>query len=152
MAKITIAVDSTAEPKQVLDALLDFSERRPDVWPGLSRDLYEVYSVGETSAEIKEGSSKPSRVWARERYDWSTPGVVRWTVEESNFCVPGSYVEARVRPGDGGGGSHVDLEWNRRGSNPKGRMIVVFMKLAGPAILKSYLTKTLNGLAEHSTS
>ena len=46
MAKITIAVDSTAEPKQVLDALLDFSERRPDVWPGLSRDLYEVYSVG----------------------------------------------------------------------------------------------------------
>ena len=47
MAKITVAVDTAAEPKQVMDALLDFTDRRPDVWPGLSRDLYEVYSVGE---------------------------------------------------------------------------------------------------------
>src|SRR5207237_10899996 len=103
MAKFNLSVDSKAEAAQVLGALLDFSERRPDVWPGLARELYEVYEVGDTSAVIREGSTKPAKVWARERYDWSTPGTVRWTVTESDFCHPGSYVEARVEPKPGGG-------------------------------------------------
>ena len=146
MARFNVAIDTRAEPEQVLDALLDFSDRRPEIWAGLARDLYRVYSVGETSAEIQEGSSKPIKVWARERYDWSTPGVVRWEVEESNFCQPGSYVQVSVRSADGG--SHVDLEWNRTPSNAKGRMAVAMMKVAGPAILRSYVTKTLDRLVK----
>jgi len=151
MAKFTVAIDSPAEPSKVLGALIDFTDRRPEIWPGLAPEFYEVYSVGEQSAEVKEGSSKPVKVWARERYDWSTPGVVRWEVEESNFCQPGSYVQVSVRPADGGG-SHVDLEWNRTPSNAKGRMMIVIMKLAGPSILKSYMTKTLQRLAENGSS
>ena len=147
MATFTVAIDTPASPEQVVDALIDFSERRPDIWPGLAREFYEVVSVGETTAEIQEGSSKPIKVWARERYDWSTPGVVRWEVLESNFCNPGSFVEVRVRPGEHGG-SHVDLEWSRTPSNAKGRMAVAMMKVAGPAILRSYMTKTLGKLVE----
>ena len=146
MAKFNVRIDTKAEPDQVRGALLDFTDRRPDLWPGLARELYEVYSVGETSAVIREGSAKPSKVWARERYDWSAPGTVRWTVEASDFCVPGSYVEVRVAP-RAGGGSRIDLEWNRTGANPRGRMIVAFMKLFGPSILRSYMRKTLDGLA-----
>ncbi len=145
MARFTVGIDTEVEPTQVVDALIDFSDRRPDIWPGLARELYEVYSVAQTSAEVQEGSSKPVRVWARERYDWSTPGVVRWEVLESNFCKPGSYVEVRVGPGQGGG-SHVDLEWNRTPSNARGRIAITVMKVAGPAILKSYMAKSLRGL------
>jgi hypothetical protein len=147
MAKFNVGIDTQAEPKRVIDALLDFSDRRPDIWPGLAREFYEVYSVGETSAEIREGSSKPIKVWARERYDWSVPGVVRWDVLDSNFCLPGSYVEVRVEPKQGGG-SHVELEWNRTPSNAKGRLAVGVMKVAGPSILRSYMTKTLRRLVE----
>ena len=45
MAKFTVAIDTPAESAKVIDALTDFSDRRPDVWPGLARELYEVYSV-----------------------------------------------------------------------------------------------------------
>jgi hypothetical protein len=61
-----------------------------------------VYSVGDTTAEVREGNRSP-KIWARERYNWSTPGTVRWEVMESNFCDPGSYVEARITPGERGG-------------------------------------------------
>ncbi|MDP9340517.1 MAG: SRPBCC family protein [Actinomycetota bacterium] len=151
MAKFNVGIETAAEPQQVVDALIDFSDGRPEIWPGLAREFYEVYSVGETSAEIREGSSKPVKVWARERYEWSTPGVVRWEVLESNFCRPGSYVEVRVEPKQGGG-SHVDLEWNRTPSNAKGRVAVMIMKVAGPSILKSYMTKTLRRVADSAAS
>jgi hypothetical protein len=147
MAKFNVAIDTPVEPQKVLEALLDFSDRRPDIWPGLAREFYEVYSLGATSAEVREGSSKPVKVWARERYDWSTPGVVRWEVLESNFCDPGSYVQVAVRPNEGGG-SHVDLEWSRTPSNAKGRITITVMKIAGPSILKSYMTKTLGRLGQ----
>src|SRR6266705_3036014 len=103
MPKVELDIETSVSPERVQAALLDFSERRPEMWPGIEPSLYEVYSVGETSAEIKEGSKLPgTTVWARERYDWSTPGLITWTVEESNFCAPGSHVSAAIaRRSDG---------------------------------------------------
>jgi Polyketide cyclase / dehydrase and lipid transport len=146
MASFQVTIDTNAEPEQVLDALLDFSDRRPEIWPGLAREHYEVYEVGQTSALIKEGSPRPLGVWAIERYDWSTPGTVRWTVEQSNFCTPGSHVEARVAPGPGGG-SRIALTWDRTGANRRGRLIVALMTVVGPPMLRSYLRKPLDRLA-----
>jgi len=150
MAKFVVSVETLATPEQVRAALLDFTPARPDVWPGLAREFYEVYEIGDRTAVIREGSSKPSKVWARERYDWSKPGIIRWTVEESNFCNPGSYVEARIAPSDTG--SHVEVEWNRTGSTRSGKMMVAFMKVAGPKIIGSYMRKTLDGLARASNA
>jgi hypothetical protein len=146
MAQFVAKVDTAATPEQVVAALTDFTDRRPDIWPGLAREFYEVYEVGETSATVREGSTKPTKVWARERYDWSRPGVVRWEVLESNFSNPGSYVEARVSPGKSGG-SHIDIEWNRTGSTMGGRVIVAFMKVLGPRIIGSYAKKALDKVA-----
>lgn len=145
MAKFNVGLDTAATPDQVRDALIDFTDRRTEIWTGLSRKKYEVYEVGETTAVIREGNDKPN-VWARERYDWSTPGVVRWEVLESNFCNPGSYVQAtfRARPE---GGSHVEVEWNRTGSTFPGKLMVVMMKVAGPRIIKGYVRKTLDAVA-----
>jgi hypothetical protein len=106
-------IETTLPPERVRAALLDFSERRPEIWPGITPNLYETYSVGETSAEIKEGTKLPlGEFWARERYDWSDPNTIRWTVVESNFCTPGSYVSATLHPREGGG-TRIDLHWER---------------------------------------
>jgi hypothetical protein len=99
MTRIVLDLDSPCPPERAIDALVDFTDRRPDLWPALAREFYQVASVGETSAEVREGSTKPIRVWAREHYDWSTPGTVRWTVIESNFCTPGSGVAVTVTDG-----------------------------------------------------
>jgi hypothetical protein len=151
MAKIEIDFETKLAPDKVVEALTDFTPRRPDIWPGLARKFYQVYSVGDGSAEVQEGSSKPVKVWAKERYDWSTPGTVMWTVKESNFCTPGSFVSARAEAAPDGG-SKIHLTWERFPSNMKGRILIFMMKIFGPKILRTYNTKVLDGLADRSAA
>ena len=104
-------IETRLDPDRVKAALLDFSPRRPELWPGIHPSMYEVYSVGPASADIKEGTKVPGGMfWAKEHYDWSTPGVITWTVVESNFSSVGSYVSAAITPKPGGG-SHVHVTW-----------------------------------------
>lgn len=131
MPQVDMAVETPVAPDAVRSALLDFSDRRPDIWPGITPSLYKVYAVEETSADVQEGTRLPiGAFWARERYDWSDPQTVRWTVQESNFCAPGSYMSATITPRDGGG-SHVALHWERNGTTVLGKLmgrIVVLTK------------------------
>jgi hypothetical protein len=144
--KVELDIGTTLPPEEVRAALLDFSERRPQIWPGLTPGLYEVYSVGETSAEVKEGTRAPGMtVWARERYDWSDPETVRWTVMESNFCTAGSYVAATVRPREGGG-SNVHVEWNREPTSLAGRFAVRMIVWTKGKPIRSSIEKALRRL------
>ena len=147
MARIEVDFETRLPPDKVVEALTNFTPNRSDIWPGLARQFYEVYSVGETSAEVQEGSSKPVKVWAKERYDWSTPRTVTWTGKESNFCTPGSVVSIRAEASEGGG-SKVHLTWERFPSNMKGRITIAMMKVVGPKILRTYNKKVLDGLAD----
>ncbi|MGH2766535.1 MAG: hypothetical protein ACRDKA_11590, partial [Actinomycetota bacterium] len=58
MARVEFEVQTDLAPDRIVDALTDFSERRPDLWPGLNRSQFEVYEVGETWAEVREGTTK----------------------------------------------------------------------------------------------
>lgn len=145
MPQVEMDLETTLPPERVIAALTDFSERRPELWPGLSRDWYKVYSVGETTAEVREGTGgKRSPVWARERYDWSTPGVVTWTVVESPFSKPGSFVSARVDSKEGGG-STIHLTWNREGKGPYGIIIWLIALTKGRPVAAS-IKKALRNL------
>src|ERR1051325_10214934 len=101
MATIEFDLATTLAREEVIDLFTDFTPRRPERWPGLDPKVYEVYRLGETSAEVREGN--PPNYWAKETYDWSVPGKVRWEVQESSFCEPGSYVEATIKDDDNGG-------------------------------------------------
>jgi hypothetical protein len=128
MPKVELDVETSVSPERARAALLDFSDRRPEIWPGIEPGLYEVYSVGETTAEVKEGSRLPGMsVWAVEHYDWSDPDLIVWTVRESNFCAPGSYVSAAIaaRPG---GGSRVHITWNRTPTSFGGRVAALLIR------------------------
>ncbi|HSV40698.1 MAG TPA: SRPBCC family protein [Nocardioidaceae bacterium] len=129
MAHAEMVLSTALSPDQVRAALLDFSENRPKVWPGMDPTLYEVFTVDETSAEIREGTKLPwTRVWARERYDWSDPNRIRWTVMESNFSVVGSYVEAALTP-RADGGTDVHVTWERSGTTLVGKFAVKMIEL-----------------------
>jgi len=92
-----MVVETDVAPDAVRAALIGFSEHRPELWPGITPSLYKVYDVGETTAVVQEGTKLPGlgSFWAKEQYDWSDPQTVRWTVQESNFCEPGSFVSRR---------------------------------------------------------
>jgi hypothetical protein len=145
MPQLEFDLETSASPERVIAALTDFSERRPDIWPGLSRDWYEVYSVGETTAEVREGTGgKRSPIWAREHYDWSTPGVVTWTVQESPFSKPGSFVSAKVDPKQGGG-SRIHVTWKREGKGLSG-VVIGLIKLTNGKPVAASIKKALRKL------
>jgi hypothetical protein len=127
MPRVVFDICTSLPPERVMSMLTDFSARRPDVWPMLAPELFEVYRVEATSADVKEGSLYPALIWERDHYDWSADRV-RWTVRESNYCRPGSYVEVTVSDG-AGGGSQLHVEWNRRGVGLKGKILVAFVVL-----------------------
>ena len=146
MPRVEIDVETTLPPEKVIEALTDFSDRRTEIWPDLAPEFYEIYSVGEKTAEVKEGSSMPGvKVWAREHYDWSEPGIVKWTVMESNFCTPGSGLVTTVEP-RADGGSRVHVVWERTGSNLKGRVLCRMMKLTNGKLLSAGMKKAFGRL------
>ncbi|QGF24371.1 hypothetical protein [Raineyella fluvialis] len=129
--EVAFDLETAAAPEKMRAALIDFSDDRTGLWPGIEPSLYEVVAVGDTTADVREGSRGPGgNVWALEHYDWSDPVTVRWTVRESNFCRPGSYVSAAIRPTPGGGSS-VHITWNRTGSTVRGRLMCWMIRLSG---------------------
>lgn len=137
MTHVEFDMSTRVAPDEVNSMLLDFSPQRPEVWPGLWAEAYEVYSVADTSAEVREGNRRP-RIWAHERYDWSTPGVVRWQVVESNFCAPGSFVEARLAPRSDGG-TDLHITWDRTPTTAMSRIIAQLIKMTKGAPVKGSL-------------
>jgi len=140
MARVAFEVDTELSPQQVISMLTDFSPRRPELWPTLARELYCVHEITTTSAEVQEGSLRPTLIWERDHYDWSIAGWVRWTVQESNYSKPGSYVQAIVQEA-ASGGSRVLVEWNRTGIGLKGKALIGLVVLTRGAIIRRKVFK-----------
>ena len=134
MPKVSFDFHTVVPPERVIAMLTDFSPNRPEVWPMLAPELYEVYRLDAGSASVKEGSTFPRRIWERDDYEWSADRV-RWTLRESNYCHPGSYVEVGVRP-EAGGGTRLHVDWNRRGVGVRGKMMIAFVVLTRGAIIR----------------
>jgi len=60
---------TTATPDQVIELMTDFSPNRPHRWPASSVKAFEVYHLGDTDADIREGQDFP-KLWAT----WHTTG------------------------------------------------------------------------------
>jgi hypothetical protein len=150
MARVELRMHTSLAPERLMGAMLDFTERRPDLWPGLAGKFFEVYEVGDTFAVVKEGTAGPPfTVWARERYDWSTPWRVSWTVEESNFCTPGSRVTMTVSPSDRVG-SDILLDWQREPLNLRGRIAVSMVARNDGKMLRGFMQKSFANLEQQS--
>ena len=145
MVQIRFSITSPLPPDRILAAATDFSDRRPEVWKGIDPTRYRVHAAGDTWADVTEGGRELGGIWARERYDWSSPGTVVAEVQESNVFRPGSRWELRVRPA-GDGGSTIDWLTVRHPRGFKGRVLVVMLALSGRRYLTRYLRRTLEGL------
>lgn len=146
MAKIHYAADGDVPPERFIAALTDFSDRRSSLWPNLSPAFFKVHELGPTWADVNEGTDIAGGVWARERYEWSTPGTVRLTLVESPLFESGTVIEYRVtaRPG---GGCHVDVQFHRIARSLKARVVGAVLQLNGPRMFGGQLRETLARLA-----
>ena len=149
MARVEVDLHTDLPPERLMGALLDFSDRRPELWSNLSTKYYEVYEVGESSATVREGTGFPMNIWARERYDWSTPGNVSWSVLESNFCAPGSGIAMDMKPAPDGG-SDLHVVWDRTPTSLKGRLIATMMTRNEGKALRQVLKSSFEKLQKRS--
>jgi hypothetical protein len=67
--KIEFDFVTRATPDQVIELMTDFSPNRPRRWPASSAKAIEVYHLGETEADNREGQDFP-KLWAT----WPTTG------------------------------------------------------------------------------
>ena len=135
---------TTATPDQVIELMTDFSPNRVHRWPALSVKAFEVYHLGETEADIREGQDFP-KIWAKWHYDWSTPNSVRLTVVDGDAMQPGSYMTITAAP-RAGGGSSVHGVWDQTSKSLIGHVGVGTMRFIGPRFMSSYYKKVYDGL------
>jgi hypothetical protein len=145
VAKLHYEADGDVSPEAFVAALTDFSERRPELWPNLSASLYRVHTTGPTWAEVTEGTDVLGGVWARERYDWSTPGTVTLRLLEAPAFVPGTTITYRVTARNGG--CHVAVDFQRIARTAKGRLVGAILQVTGARRFRADLRETLARLA-----
>jgi len=141
MARLEFEVSSGVAPERFVAALTDFSPARARLWPNVDADHLKVHEVGDTWADVTEGSSFAGGVWERNRYDWSEPGTVRVVTVESNAWAPGSSWLYRVEPA--GTGSRVHVSVDRRPLTAKGRVVAGLLVLFGRRVLRRDLQRVL---------
>jgi hypothetical protein len=157
MVRVGFSITTPLDPDHVFGAMIDFSDRRPEVWPALHPGIYEVHELGDGWAEATEGSEpdvirwsffalhrrrKARAAWARQRYEWSAADRwVRWTVVESSFIhVPGA-AEYRVFPHHQG--SRIELAMDRSYKGVSGKLLELAMRLAGNRMMTIYWERHL---------
>jgi hypothetical protein len=137
---IQFEVESPLDPEAVLDALTDFTERRPRLWPAIDQNVYRVHEVSASSALVTEGTEVMGGIWATELYEWDGSGTVRATIQESNFWHPGGIWELSAAARDGGG-SILKVTRDRHAKSAKARVLEMMMRVAGARILAKELLK-----------
>ena len=145
MANVDLTVDSDVPAAAVLAAATDFTDRRPALWPTIEPAVYEVHAMGPTWAEVTEGSRFLGLIWARERYEWSTPGAVRATVLESNVFRAGGTWELAAT--DDQGPTRIRVRSRRQARGLRGRILGAMLAIAGRQVLAGNLDQTLRLLA-----
>lgn len=121
MLKISVTAESSADPRQALEAAGDFSSRRAELWS-----------------------------WERSRYDWSQPGSIKGTVVDSNVFAPGSTWELRVRPREGGSEAEMILTRGFQ-KGPKGRIAAAVNHTVARLFWRPYLKGFLKKVEESGT-
>jgi hypothetical protein len=138
---VTVDVDAPVPAERVMAAATDFSERRPDLWPNISREFWRLHDQGSNWAEATEGSPA---VWARERYEWVENRVVG-TTQDSNVWQSGGTWTLTVEPRDDAS-SRIRVDLDRRWKG-RGWLFYIPVALFGRQMFKKNLQKTIDLLA-----
>jgi hypothetical protein len=126
------AFTTRATPDQVLGAFSDVGPRRLDVWQRtLDPAQYELREHGDGWAVVREGSASHAP-WVVLRYEWE-PGVVRWSLVDSDHCRSGRG-EVVIEPHEGGSAVRVLID-HRDPRGLRGRAILLLQRLLAPVVL-----------------
>jgi hypothetical protein len=132
MPVIRLTMTSTLTPPELMAVLIDFGPSRPRQWPTIDAAHFQVHAIGDTWAEVTEGTAA---AWERARYDWDTErGRVRVTTDESKVFGPGGGWTFQLVPV--AGGTRVDIELTRNPQGIKRKLLAALLPLVAPGSLR----------------
>jgi hypothetical protein len=141
MQSYEVNVETTIPPERLLAAATDFSERRPDLWPTITRRRYRVFSIGDHTAETEEGTTP---VRHRYKYVWTDDGVLRATTVDATVMANGTIWELRVGQREGGGSNvHIHVEMAFKGVFKAIGPLAFRLNGGGAATYRKWFMKTV---------
>ena len=139
MPTVRLHMTSSLSAPELMAVLTDFSTARPNVWPTIDADHFEVHAVGETWAEVTEGTAS---AWERARYEWDLQRRrVTVTTHDSKVFGPGGGWVFQLTPQPTG--TRVDVELTRRPTTFTRRILAALLPLVAPRALKKSLAGPL---------
>lgn len=132
MPTVRVQMTSVLTAPELMAVLTDFTPARPAVWPTIDADHFEVHAIGDTWAEVTEGTTS---AWERARYDWDDRRHrVTVTTHDSKVFGPGGGWVFQLTPE--ATGTLIDIELTRRPTTFTRRMLAALLPLAAPKALK----------------
>jgi YD repeat-containing protein len=117
----------------------DFSSSRPNLWPSIDADHFQVHGAGDSWAEVTEGTAS---AWERARYEWDLQSRrVTVTTHDSKVFGPGGGWVFQLTPE--ATSTRIDIELVRRPRQLKRQLLAALLPLVAPRALKKSLAGPL---------
>ncbi len=132
MPTVRLRMTSRLSAPRLMSVLTDFSAARPLTWPTIDADHFEVHALGDTWAEVTEGTGS---AWERARYEWDTGrGRVTVATHDSKVFGPGGGWVFQLTPQTSG--TRVDIELTRSPATFGRRLLAALLPLVAPPSLR----------------
>ncbi len=132
MTTVRLRMTSALTAHQLMAVLTDFTPARPTVWPTIDADHFELHALGDTWAEVTEGTAS---AWERARYDWDDERHrVTVTTHDSKVFGPGGGWVFQLTPDETG--TRIDVELIRRPTTFTRKILAALLPLVAPKALK----------------
>ncbi|MEW2482485.1 hypothetical protein AB0876_23125 [Mycobacterium sp. NPDC049093] len=132
MPVVRFQMSSTLDHVALMDVLTDFGPSRPDRWPTIDEEHFHVHALGDTWAEVTEGTAS---AWERARYDWDAKRRrVTVTTHDSKVFGPGGGWIFQLTPQETG--TRVDIELVRTPTGLKRKLLAALLPAVAPSALK----------------
>jgi hypothetical protein len=142
MTVVRFHLTSSLSAPELMGVLTDFSPARPEAWPTIDAKHFEVHELGETWAEVTEGTES---AWESARYDWDTHrGRVVVTTHDSKVFGPGGGWVFQLTTEDDG--TRVDVELTREPSGLKRKLLASLLPLVAPSSLRKSFAGPLHAV------
>lgn len=143
---IRFHLDSELDAATLMAVLTDFGPTRPQRWPTIDENHFEVHQLGDNWAEVTEGTES---AWERARYDWDDQANrVRVTTHDSKVFGPGGGWLFELTPGPAGG-TRVHIELTRQPTGLKRKALAALLPLAAPSALRRSFAGPLGAAKAH---
>ena len=139
MTTVRLHLTSALSAPQLMAVLTDFTPARSKVWPTVDADHFHVHAIGDTWAEVTEGTAS---AWERARYDWDDQRCrVTVTTHDSKVFGPGGGWVFQLTPQSTG--TRIDVELTRRPTTFTRKFLAALLPLVAPKSLKKSLAGPL---------